>query len=227
MKLTPNGRAGCTVAVVALCSFMGRAAAAQSHIGILAGPTASRLAGSFVDDSEGSEVGVNFRVTFDSRLVGSVWLATGISILQKGGKKVSLSGSSETYGFRSMYLQVPLLVRPQFQIAESPWFIAPFAGAGIALNVSCNIKPGDQFEFDEECGESMPGGDPRGIELSIPIGAELWRSFPGGSKFVFEVRYDVGVSNTLRQGDDLGLSARNNIFTAMFGFALPLYADPQ
>ena len=149
MKSTRNGWTGRAAAIgVAAATLLSAPAAAQSHIGILAGPTASRLSGSFVDDSEGSEVGVNFRVTFDSHLAGSVWLATGIAILQKGGRKVLLSGSSETFGFRSMYLQLPFLVRPQFQIAETPWFVAPFAGAGIAFNLGCSVKPGDQFEFE-------------------------------------------------------------------------------
>lgn len=32
---------------------------------------------------------------------------------------------------------------------------APFTGAGIAFNLSCSIKPGDQFEFEEQCGRRV------------------------------------------------------------------------
>ncbi len=197
--------------------------ATAQHFGLLAGPTFSTLAGSFVDGSAGSEVGIIFRLTFDTPLAGNISLATGLGFVQKGGADIELSPGGQARGFRTMYLQFPLLIRPEFAISENQWFIAPFAGPAIGFGMSCDVKPADRFEFEDSCDDTMPGGNPQVIELSALIGFNIWKSFLGGSRFQFEVHYEAGFTNVLGEASDLGQSARNRVFSAMFGFAFPLY----
>ena len=211
-----------TTIAAALVTLVSVPATAQ-HFGVLAGPTFSTLTGSFVDGSTGSEVGVNFRLTFDTPLAGNVSLATGLGIVQKGGADLELSPGGQARGFRTMYVQFPLLIRPEFAISENQWFIAPFAGPAIGFGMSCDVKPADRFEFEDSCDDTMPGGEQKAIELSALIGFNIWKSFPGGSRFQFEVHYEAGLTNVLGEAGDLGQSARNNVFSAMFGFAFPLY----
>ena len=212
-----------TIAAAVLVALVSVPATAQAHFGLLAGPTFSTLAGSFVDGSTGSEIGVNFRLTFDTPLAGNVSLATGLGFLQKGGKALELSPGGQARGFRTTYLQLPLLIRPEFEISASQWFFAPFAGPAIGFGMSCDVKPADRFEFEDSCDGTMPGGELRGIELSAPVGFNIWKRFPGGSRFQFEVRYEAGFTNVLGEATDLGQSARNSVFSAMLGFAFPLY----
>ena len=211
-----------TTIAAALVTLVSVPATAQ-HFGLLAGPTFSTLKGSFVDGSTGSEVGIIFQFTFDTPLTRNVSLATGLSFVQKGGADLELSPGGQARGFRTMYLQFPLLIRPEFAISENQWFIAPFAGPAIGFGMSCDVKPADRFEFEDSCDDTTPGGEQIGIELSVPIGFNIWKRFPGGSRFQFEVRYEAGFTNVLGEASDLGQSARNRVFTAMFGFAFPLY----
>ena len=211
-----------TTIAAALFTLVSVPATAQ-HFGLLAGPTFSTLTGSFVDGSAGSEVGIIFRFTFDTPLAGNISLATGLGFVQKGGAELELSPGGQARGFRTMYAQFPLLIRPEFAISENQWFIAPFAGPAIGFGMSCDVKPADRFEFEDSCDDTMPGGNQKVIELSALIGFNIWKSFPGGSRFQFEVRYEAGFTNVLGEASDLGQSARNRVFSAMFGFAFPLY----
>ena len=211
-----------TTIAAALFTLVSVPATAQ-HFGLLAGPTFSTLTGSFVDGSAGSEVGISFRFTFDTPLAGNISLATGLGFVQKGGAELELSPGGQARGFRTMYAQFPLLIRPEFAISENQWFIAPFAGPAIGFGMSCDVKPADRFEFEDSCDDTMPGGNQKVIELSALIGFNIWKSFPGGSRFQFEVRYEAGFTNVLGEASDLGQSARNRVFSAMFGFAFPLY----
>ncbi len=211
-----------TTIAAALVTLVSVPATAQ-HFGLLAGPTFSTLKGSFVDGSTGSEVGIIFQFTFDTPLTRNVSLATGLGFVQKGGADLELSPGGQARGFRTMYAQFPLLIRPEFEISENQWFVAPFAGPAIGFGMSCDVKPADRFEFEDSCDDTMPGGNQPAIELSALIGFNIWKSFPGGSRFQFEVHYEAGFTNVLGEASDLGQSARNNVFSAMLGFAFPLY----
>jgi hypothetical protein len=196
---------------------------AQSHFGLRAGPTFGDMTGDFVEGSEGREVGVYLAVTVERQIGGNFALVTGVAFMQKGGMKLSLSSHDDRWGFRTTYLQIPLLLRHAFQIPNSRWSIAPYAGPALNLNTGCALKDADHFHFDLECEEGSPGGVPKSMEVSAPIGVAFWHEFEGGSRFVLETRLDLGFSNVFEEAGDLGMSARNNVLQAMFGFSLPLY----
>ncbi len=195
---------------------------AQSRIGLMAGPALGTMTGSFVDDS-GFEAGFTAGLLLEHQL-GEKWaFVTGIQFIQKGALKVKVpSAGVGTHGFRSAYLQVPILGRVAFSLSGGPWHLAPFSGFAIGINVGCQSKDGDRFEFEDECDETTPGGNMKTMEYSIPVGLHFWREFPGGSRFMLEARYEFGLNNVFDQAADAGQSARNNVMRFMFGFALPL-----
>jgi len=210
--------------VAGMISLTSSSTHAQTSIGLMVGPTAAGMSGSYIEGTDGVELGIGATLVLDHQF-GDRWaLVTGVGWVQKGGKSVTLSSASDSaYGFQSSYLQVPLLARAALPISGGPWSIAPFVGVAIGLNVGCKHKSADQFEFEEEgCDENSPGGEPRTLEFSAPFGVNVWREFPGGSRIVLEARYEPGLTNTFEAASDDGKSARNNIFAARFGFLLPL-----
>lgn len=190
----------------------------------MVGPTVASMSGSYIEATDGVELGVGAGLVLDHQF-GDRWaLVTGIGWVQKGGKSVTLSSAPDSsYGFQSSYLQVPLLARAALPLSGGPWSIAPFAGVAFGLNVGCKYKNADEFEFEEDgCDEDTPGGKPRPIEFSVPFGVNVWREFPGGSRVILEARYELGLTNVFEAASDMSHAARNNIFSARFGFLLPL-----
>lgn len=195
-------------------------------MGIMAGPSLSAMTGSYIESSDGIEWGVNFRGNLDTRLFGSVWLSTGVSYIQKGGSKLTLSDEPETWGFVTNYIQFPVALRPEFRLGDGPWSIGPFTGLTLGLNTGCKVKPGDELEFNATCADTLPGGTAEKIELAVPIGVDVWIEFPGASRFVLEARYEIGLTNVLSAAAEAGQTARQRVFVAMFGFYLPLFVSP-
>lgn len=200
--------------------------AQKSHLGLMGGFAGATMTGSYIRGSSGPEMGFHFFGMIDREFSERWALEAGVSWMQKGGKKLVLSdhsGEGETYGFQTSYLQVPVLARITFPISGGPWFFAPFAGAALGANVGCKHKEGDRFEFEEEpCDENSPGGKPKTLELSIPFGVYLWHEFPGESRVLLGLKYEVGLTNAFTAAEEFSQAARNNVFLFLFGFALPL-----
>lgn len=196
----------------------------QNNLGILVGPSAATMSGSYIKGSSGLEWGFAAFINIDKEF-GDRWsFVTGINVIQKGGKKLMLAiHGDSTYGYQSMYLQLPLLIRAKFPFASGKWYVAPYSGFFIGGNLSMAWKPGEQFEFEEEgADENSPGGKPKKLEMGIPIGLHIWRQFPGGSRFMFDLHYELGLANVFQEAQDAGLKAKNNVICAMFGFSVPL-----
>jgi hypothetical protein len=210
-----------------LIFFSGNPVQAQrSHLGVLAGFATATVGGSYIEGSSGRELGFHAVGVIDREFNDRWAFETGISWIQKGGKKLILSdhaASGETYGFQTSYLQIPLLIRAKFPISGGPWFIAPFAGIAIGANVGSKHKNGEAFEFEEEGSTAnSPGGEPQTLELSVPLGSYLWIEFPGDSRFFFGLKYEVGLTNVYQAAADLDQSSYNKVLVPMFGFVVPL-----
>lgn len=201
------------------------AEAQRSHLGILAGPTAGTMSGSYVDASSGVEMGFSFLATIDREFGDVLALTLGAGWVQKGGRKLALADAGgDTYGYQTSYVEVPLALSAKFRFASGRLSLAPHAGVAVGFGMGCKVKPGDQFEFDETCGADTPGGEHKSMEVNVPFGVAFAVEFPGGSRFtILDVGYELGLSNVLSAAEAAGQSAKNGVFSFRFGFAVPLY----
>lgn len=189
----------------------------------MGGPTFSTMNGSFIDGSDGIEVGFSAALRVDKSM-GKNWsFVTGIQWIQKGGKRLELPGSGgEQHTFVTQYLQFPLMLRKSFAISDGPWHIAPFTGLNLGMGLGCKSKKGDVFEFDDPCDDASFSGDIGSLELSVPIGTNLWIEFEGGSRFIFETRYELGISNVFNLASEAGLASKNKtMIIGVIGFSFP------
>lgn len=201
------------------------AAAQRSHIGLLAGPTASMLSGSYVTDGGSMELGFSGMLTLD-REFGRVWgVKVGLGWAQKGGDDTELADTpGETWGFSTSYFELPISVQARLRFANGKLSLTPHAGIAIGAALGCKVKPGTQFEFDDTCEETTAGGTIQTVELSVPVGAAFSVEFAGGSRFtILDVGYAYGLSNVFTAAADAGETARNGVLSFRFGFAMPLY----
>jgi hypothetical protein len=210
-------------AAVAALGAATPAAAQGSHIGLIAGPTASSLSGSYVTDAGSRELGFSFLATLD-REFGRVWgIQVGVGWVQKGGDNTALAGTTGTWGYSTSYVEVPISLQAKFRFANGKLSLAPHAGIGIGLGMGCQVKPGTQFEFEDKCDETTTGGTLESLELSVPFGAAFSVEFAGGSRFtILDLAYDYGLSNVFTAAADAGQTARNGALSFRFGFAMPL-----
>ena len=199
--------------------------AQRSHLGILAGPTAGLMSGSYVDASSGVEMGFSFLATVDREFGSLLALTVGAGWVQKGGRRLALADQGgDTYGYQTSYLQVPLSLAAKFRLANGRLSLAPHAGVAVGFGMGCKVKPGEQFEFDDTCAAETPGGELRSVELSVPFGVTFAVEFAGGSRFtVADLGYEFGLSNVLSGAEAAGQSIKNGVFSYRFGFAVPLY----
>ena len=198
-------------------------AQAQSRISLIGGPTASSMNGSYVQSSDGVELGFSAGLLLE-RQFGDTWaLVTGFLWVQKGGKRLALASTGQdTYGFVTQYLQVPILIMPGFAISGGSLYVGPFAGVGISANFGCKTKDGDRFEFEDDCEDNVLSGSAKLLELSVPFGVHVWYAYPGGSRFLLGLQYEFGLTNVFQVASDVGQSAKNNVFRFFFGFSYPL-----
>lgn len=195
---------------------------AQSSIGIMAGFTGGTISGSYIESSDGLELGFSGSLLVDTKIGSRFTLMAGAGWIQKGGKKLKLADNNETtYGYQSSYIQIPIYFKAAFPISRK-WSIAPFSGVFFAFHGGTNWKEGEQFTFNNNVDENSPGGKVKNLELGIPIGIDFWIEFEGGSRLILEARYDIGLTNIFEAAAALNNTARNSVLIGMFGFTIPL-----
>ena len=131
---------------------------AQTSIGIMAGPVAATISGSYIESSNGLELGFSAQLVIDHRLGNRYTVMAGVGWIQKGGKKLRLADHDEsTYGYQSSYVQIPVHFKAAFPISRH-WSMAPFSGIFFAFNLSAKWKEGHRFEFKHDVDDNSPGG---------------------------------------------------------------------
>ena len=195
-----------------------------SHLGLLAGPTAATNRGDYVAGTSGLELGFSLLAVLD-REFSRVWgVQVGVGWVQKGGRKLRFSGQTSSHGFQTQYVDFPVSVFAKIHLANGRLALRPHAGIAVGLAMACQYKPGDQFEFEEDCGATTPGGELEAVEVSAPLGAALTVEFPGGSKFtILDVGLQLGLTNVLSGAAAVGQSAANTVWSFRFGLLAPLY----
>lgn len=190
----------------------------------MVGTTAATMSGDFIEGGDWLELGFAAGIAFDQQLSDRFSLVAGLSMIQKGGRRLQLSTDSDTtYGFQTAYLELPILVRAAFDISGRNWYLAPVAGLSVGYNLSCGHKPGDRLTFTKTCDEEAPGGVVEKFELAVPVGVHFWRQFEGGSRVLLELQYEIGLTNTFSAATDAGQTARNNVWLFRFGFAVSFH----
>ncbi len=214
-----------TLYLVVATLFAATSAEAQrSHLGILAGPTAGMMSGSYVDASSGVEMGFSFLATLDREFGDVLAVTVGAGWVQKGGRRLVLAETVGTHGYQTSYVEVPVSLSAKFRLANGRLSLAPHAGVAVGFGMGCKWKPGEQFEFEGTCAADEPGGELSSIDVGIPIGVTFAVEFPGGSRFtIADVGYELGLSNVLSGAEATGQSVKNGVFSYRFGFAVPLY----
>jgi hypothetical protein len=211
--------------VVATLLAATSAEAQRSHLGILAGPTAGMMSGSYVDASSGVEMGFSFLATLDREFGDILAVTIGAGWVQKGGRRLALADRADTtYGYQTSYVEVPVSLSAKFRLANGRLSLAPHAGVAVGFGMGCKWKPGEQFEFEGTCAADKPGGELSSIDVGIPIGVTFAVEFPGGSRFtIADVGYELGLSNVLSGAEAAGQSVKSGVLSYRFGFAVPLY----
>lgn len=129
-----------------------------------------------------------------------LYVETGLSYTEKGGK----GGSRDSYTYTMNYLEVPLLVKYQYNL-DHETSIQPFVGVYGALGVSGKIKAQDQRQlynsFADDTFKRLDGG------LRIGCGLEF-------DLLYAEVGYDFGLSNVSQDDFD---AAHTGCFFANIG----------
>jgi hypothetical protein len=213
------------LAVAAAFGAAAPVAAQRSHIGLMAGPTASTIAGSYVTDAGSRELGFSGMLTLD-REFGRLWgISVGFGWTQKGTDETELADRpGETWGYSTSYVEMPISVQAKLRFAGGKLSLTPHAGFAIGAGLGCKIKPGTQFEFEDTCEETTAGGTLKSLELSVPVGAAFSVEFAGGSRFtILDLGYSFGLSNVFSAAVDAEQTARNGVLSFRFGFAMPLY----
>lgn len=196
---------------------------AQVNIGPVAGVSIYTFTGSDAN-IYGTELGANFSKTsrvgfvaggFAEFEFGEIFaVEPQLLWVQKGAKyDVDLSdgSGSGSLTFKLDYIQVPVLFKAEYRKAGQDFAPSLFAGPAVAFKTSCGLQvESDGTSVSEDC----PANTVRSTDWSLIFGAGLEYS-----RFVFQARYDLGLSSVSQDGaDDL----KNGGWGITLGYAFPI-----
>ena len=125
----------------------------------------------------------------DSRLDGGDW-QTGLSYIEKGGKKDLVSGKKMTYDLN--YLQIPAVLKYKYDV-DDHFSIQPQFGGYFAVGVGGKIK-----NFAErEAQSSFRSDNFRRLDGGLRIGCGI-----GYDMFYADLTYDIGLANICHDSFD-------------------------
>lgn len=112
-----------------------------------------------------------------------LYLETGLSYTEKGGKKNLSTGKKMTYDLN--YLEIPLVLKYQYHV-DPHFSIQPMVGGYFAVGVGGKIK---NFE-DREAQNSFSGSNFRRTDAGLRLGCGI-----GYDMFYADLTYDIGLAN--------------------------------
>lgn len=196
------------------------AASAQWSLGLEAGPTYSTWSGSAVEAS--GIWGVHFDGSVERRL-NARWSVVLASVWeQRGASNVRTTAGTGPLDVKSSHLSLPLTIVHTLRIGASDWSVSPSLGLALAFTVSCRVKPSAVFSFSDDC-SSTPETEIPQVQLDVPVGMQLRRTYPGGSQVVVRMQYEVGMTHLLPNALLAGDQAKNRLWMLVSGFRLPLF----
>lgn len=177
----------------------------DAYFGFRIGPAFSHVSS---DDSrlDGGEwkTGLNVGVVAGIPLTYQypLYLETGLSYIEKGGKKDQTTGKKMTYSLN--YLEIPVVLKYKYNV-DDHFSIQPQVGGYFAAGVGGKIKNyGDrdvQSSFNKENFQRFDGG----LRFGCGIGYDM---------FYADVTYDLGLANICHDTFD---TSRNGSLQVNFG----------
>lgn len=155
-------------------------------------------------DGDDWQTGLNVGIVAGIPLTDSapLYLETGLSYIEKGGKKDLPEGKKMTYDLN--YLEIPVVVKYKYEI-DDDLTIEPFAGGYFAAGVGGKIK-----NFAErEAQSSFRSNNFRRLDGGLRIGCGI-----GYDMFYADLTYDLGLANICHDTFD---KARNRAVMLNFG----------
>jgi len=172
--------------------------------------------------SNGSGVSAGTRQSFHGAVVLGFGLRPNLSIevpmmyVGKGFKPDSSAAGGALGDLSINYFEFPLLVVGTFPADPSLFAGRVFAGPSLALRSSCNLTAANQDPTGwTDCDADISSA----IDFSIMagVGVKMGKGLGG---FTFEVTYDYGLSNIVK--DDTGTSGKNRNLMFTVGYIVPI-----
>lgn len=128
-------------------------------------------------------INIGFVAGIPLSMTQPLYLETGLSYIEKGGKKHLATGKKMTYDLN--YLEVPIVVKYKYSIDDN-LSIQPLAGGYLGIGVSGKIKNFEEREaqssFDEDNFRRIDGG----LRLGCGMAYDM---------FYCDLTYDIGLAN--------------------------------
>lgn len=154
-------------------------------IGLSGGATYTTLSGDDVVDTE-SNWGFSGGLFIRERQQN--WFADlEINLTKKGGKGTF---EEQAIDLDLTYLEIPFILGLSVG-ATSSMELGLYGGIAFALRTGCGIGIADEARVG--CSEETPGGDPKGSEWAVPVGAKLGLGV-GAAQLILDGRYTLGLS---------------------------------
>lgn len=152
--------------------------------------------------------GFGMGVVLDRPLTGQIDLHTEPMLLQKG---TTIDDDGEEVVFKSSYLELPMMIRYNFQPSGN---ITPYAMAGPSLGYLTGAK------FEYRSSENEAKDDFKSFDLGIGLGGGA--KIPKDNLELFaEARYVLGLAN-INDDESRGTTVKNRGVHVVFGFTVPL-----
>jgi len=174
------------------------------YYGLRIGPAFSTVNSDDPDlDGSSSQTGldIGFVIGYPLSYSAPVYLETGLSYIEKGGKK-DLGSKKMTYDLN--YLELPILVKYIYDV-DGHFTIQPLFGGYFSCGVGGKIKN----YADRDAFNSFSGGAFRRFDAGLRVGCGV-----GYDLFYGELSYDIGLANICHDTFD---KSRNGCLALTFG----------
>ncbi len=131
-----------------------------------------------------------------------LYLETGLSYIEKGGKKDQTTGEKMTYSLN--YLEVPVVLKYKYNV-DNHFSIQPQVGGYFAVGVGGKVKNYQALEAQSSFNKNLFQRCDGGLRFGCGIGYDM---------FYADVTYDLGLANI---GHDTFKNTKNGSLQLNFG----------
>jgi len=158
--------------------------------GLSAGVSMSTLTGDVSNTS--SRTGFTAGAFWANRISTHWGFRLELNYVQKGGSGFVGTPVNEAVDLKMDYLELPLMVVFGGRLGESV-VAGVNAGVSVGFNVLCEADVASEAGGFMHCDDTVVGN--RNVDFTIPVGAGIGFTLPGGSILSIEARYELGLTN--------------------------------